>query len=127
MARSGTVRWLLAPVALVAGAVTGLASVAVHQAAWGWWGLAVAAPLAAALALPAGWLRCAFVVGWVVVLGRGAVPRPEGDYLVSGSPAGYALLGSGLGLVCLAAATLPVGGRAERHGPAESDPPGPGT
>lgn len=92
---------------LAAGAVTGVAAVALHGL---WWGfvLAVAAVLAAVVALPAGWWsRLAFVVGFDAVVGWLTVPRAEGDYLVSQDWQGYALLAVGLALLVGALATLP--------------------
>lgn len=92
---------------LVVGAGTGIATVALHQL---WWGflLAFAATLATAYALPPGWWsRLAFVVGWVLMVGWLALPRPEGDYLISSDVAGYAVLGLGLVLLTFGIATLP--------------------
>jgi hypothetical protein len=97
---------------LVAGAVTGVAAVAVHQR---WWGLAlvVAAVTATMLALPRGWwARLPFALGFVAVLGVAMTPRPEGDYLIPGNAQGYALLGVGLLAFLFAVATLPRPGRA---------------
>jgi hypothetical protein len=86
------VRWLLLFVLLPLGAVTGLASVALHQY---WWGLAlgVVTPLLALVALPAGWWsRLPFALGWVAMIGYLTIPRPEGDYVIGDDTAGYALL-----------------------------------
>src|SRR5687768_12215906 len=92
---------------LVAGAVTGVATVALHEL---WWGfvLGVAAVLAAVVALPAGWWsRVAFVAGFGAVVAWLTVPRSEGDYLVSEDWQGYGLLAFGLALLVGALATLP--------------------
>lgn len=92
---------------LVAGAVTGLASVAVHGL---WWGLvlAVAATLLVLLWLPAGWWsRLAFALGWVGLVGWLVNPRPEGDYAISGDLAGLTLLGLGVVVVVVGLGTLP--------------------
>ncbi|GAB6986708.1 hypothetical protein [Nocardioides pyridinolyticus] len=92
---------------LVAGAATAVAAVALHDLGWGF-ALTVAAVLAAVVALPAGWWsRLAFVAGFDAVLGWLAVPRPEGDYLVSQDWQGYGLLAFGLVLLVGALATLP--------------------
>ena len=112
-------RALAAAGLLVVGAVTGLASVAVHEL---WWGLvlAVAATLLALLALPAGWWsRLAFAAGWVGLVGWLVTPRPEGDYAISQDTAGFTLLGLGVLVLVLGLATLP---RRVRTGPGGARP-----
>ncbi len=108
----------LASVALLAaGAVTGVASVAVHQR---WWGLVlvVLAVGATVLALPPGWwARPPFAVGFGAVLGLAMTPRDEGDYLIAGNATGYALLGLGLLAFLIAVATQPRPGRLPRMSP----------
>ena len=52
-------------VTLVVGGITGIASLAVHDKSWAWFVLAVAAPVAAVVAAPAGWWRVGFGAGWV--------------------------------------------------------------
>jgi hypothetical protein len=92
---------------LVAGAVTGVATVALHQL---WWGLALAAvaTIVTVAALPAGWWsRLPFVVGWNLMVGWLSLSRPEGDYLIGQDPQGYAVLGIGLVLLVVAIGTLP--------------------
>ena len=92
---------------VLAGALTGVAAVALHQL---WWGLLLvfAATLAAVVALPAGWWsRLAFVLGLDAVVGWLTVPTDEGDYLISGDWQGYGLLAFGLVLLVAALATLP--------------------
>jgi hypothetical protein len=92
---------------LVVGAATGIASVAVHELTWGL-PLAAAATVVAAYALPPGWTtRLAFVAGWVAVVGWLALPRPEGDYLISQDWQGYLVLGLGMLLLVVGLATLP--------------------
>lgn len=92
---------------LLVGAVTGVATVALHELWWGF-ALAVAAVLAAVVALPAGWWsRLSFVVGFDLVLGWLTVPRSEGDYLISQDWQGYALLVFGVVVLVGALATLP--------------------
>jgi hypothetical protein len=101
------VRALAAIGLLVVGALTGIATIALHQLAWGFV-LASAATFATAYALPAGWWsRLAFVVGWVGSVGWLTVPRAEGDYVVGQDAAGYAVLGLGLVLLVVGVATLP--------------------
>ena len=90
---------------LVTGAAAGLAAVLVHER---WWGLllALAAALAYAAALPGGVARLAFTLGWGGVVVRGALPRPEGDFLVAADAPGYVLLFTAPVLVLFAIATL---------------------
>ncbi|MBB3041319.1 hypothetical protein KM427_07105 [Nocardioides sp. LMS-CY] len=99
---------LLAAVGLLfLGAGTGVATIAVHDLTWGL-ALAVAATAVTAYALPAGWWsRLAFAVGWVAMVGWLAVPRPEGDYLISQDWQGYLVLGLGMLLLVVGLATLP--------------------
>jgi hypothetical protein len=92
---------------LVVGAVTGVATVALHDLPWGL-ALGLAATAATVVALPGGgWSRLAFVVGWDGMVGWLTVPRAEGDYVVSQDVEGYLLLGAGLVLLVVAIATLP--------------------
>jgi hypothetical protein len=105
---------LLVTACAVAGAVTGVAAVAVHQR---WWALALAAAavLATVLALPAGWAtRLPFALGLAAVLGLAMTPRAEGDYLVPANGRGYLLLAVGALAFLIAVATLPRPGRIPR-------------
>ena len=100
-------RVLRAAGALLLGAVVGLASVGVHNT---WWGLplALVTTAASAYALPGGWTgRAPFALGWAGVVAALALPRPEGDFLISGDLNGYVLLGAGLVLLVANLATLP--------------------
>ena len=97
--------------ALLAGGMTGLAAVAVHQR---WWGLllAAAAVVAVLAAVGPGWLtRLPFGLGFGLAVAVPAVRRPEGDYLVASDTAGYLLLGLALLTGAVAVATLPRPGR----------------
>lgn len=97
----------LAPVTLLAGIAVAVGTVAVYQ--W-WWGLLLGAAttLLVALATPPGWgTRLTFALGFLGVAALVAVPRGEGDYLLSSAPAGYAVLGLALAVLMLAIATLP--------------------
>lgn len=101
-------RIVLATAALVAaGAVSGVAGVAFHRELWGWV-LAVVGATAALLALPPGWLRSGFGIGWVTALLLAVMGRGEGDWAVGSDLAGYGLLGAGLVHLGLVTATLPV-------------------
>lgn len=110
-------RLLLAAGLLLAGALTGVAVVALHELVWGF-ALGLAASVVTVLALPAGWWRrLAFVVGWVVTVGFLSVPRPEGDYLISQDWQGYGVLVLGMALLVVGVGTLP-----RRGGPARDAP-----
>lgn len=85
-------RPLVAVLLLVVGFVTGVAGVVLHSH---WWGMALAlsAMVALLVALPRGWwTRPPAVLGWLVAVGLGAVPRSEGDFLIAGDLSGYTLL-----------------------------------
>ena len=100
-----------AVVLLVAGAVTALATTAVHQL---WWGLLLgaAATVAALVALGRGWLtRFPFGLGWTGFVVWVAPARPEGDYAISSDAPGYALLTLALVVLVFSLATLPRPGR----------------
>lgn len=100
-------RAAIAVALLLCGAVTGLATVAVHGRPWGL-ALGLAATLATTLALPRGWsTRFAFVVGWAGFVVYAAQTRPEGDYVIAADPAGYTLLVAAFVLVLVGVATLP--------------------
>ena len=102
---------------LVAGAVTGVAAVAVHQR---WWSLAlvVATVAATVLAVPPGWWsRLPFALGFAGVLGLAMTPRSEGDYLIPANARGYVLLAVGFLAFLIAVATLPRPGRLPRMSP----------
>ena len=92
-------------VAVVVGAVSGVAGVLVHQA---WWGLALG--LTAALVtlawLPPGPLRVGFAGGWLLAVSRATITLPAGDYLVSADAAGWSFLAGSLVLVVAALASL---------------------
>lgn len=98
---------LLALALVLLGAATALALVAVH--AW-WWGLllGLAATVATEVALPPGWSRrVAWALGWVAMVGYLAVPRGEGDYVISGNLSGYAVLIAAAAVALSALATVP--------------------
>lgn len=100
-------RLLAALALLVAGAVTGLATVAVHDR---WWGLAlaVAATAAVLVALPPGWWsRLSFALGWVGFIAWIANPRPEGDYAIGQDVEGYLLLVVAFVVLVFGVVTLP--------------------
>jgi hypothetical protein len=93
---------------LVAGAVVGVAAVALH--AW-WWGLVLiaVATLVSVYAVRPGWLtRLPYAVGWLAACGLGMIPRPAGSYAVASDGAGYTLIGIGLAAIVLTTATLPM-------------------
>lgn len=116
-------RLLVAVLLLVAGAATGLATVAVHELAWGL-PLAIGATVAALGALPPGWWsRLAFALGWSALVGWLSVPRPEGGFVIGSDVPGYTVLGLGLAVMVGGVATLPRPGSRRRRVPPESAAP----
>lgn len=108
----GVVRTL---VLLLAGVVSAVAAVAVHLR---WWGLllGVVAVLAVLMGLPTGWTtRLPYGVGFGLGIGRLAVTRPEGDIVITGNAAGYAVLVLGVAVVVASVATLPRPGTPRGH------------
>jgi len=100
-------RVVAAPVLLVLGAGTALATVALHELAWGL-PLAVAATVATLVALPPGWWsRLPFALGFTAFVGWVVEPRPEGDYAISSDWRGYVVVGGALLLLVVGIATLP--------------------
>ena len=92
---------------LVVGAVTGLATTAVHEV---WWGLLLGAAATAAtlVALDRGWsARLPFALGWVGLVAWVLPPRSEGDFVVSGDTQGYSLLVLAVAVLVFALVTLP--------------------
>jgi hypothetical protein len=95
--------------ALVLGALTALASIAVHRSGPFWLVLAVLASLGAVLVLRfTAWPRLAssYSLGWLVVFGLAVIGRPEGDYAIASDLAGYTLTVLAFGLVLLAVSAL---------------------
>ena len=92
--------------AVLVGAVTALATVALHERAWGL-PMAVVATAAALAAAPAGAPRFGYAVGWVLLVGYLTFPRPEGDYVLTQDLRGYAVLLTALVTFVVALATLP--------------------
>lgn len=95
--------------AAVGGFGSGLAVVVLHQS-WVWLVLALVAAVAAMAALGPGSARVGFAVAWALVVLRGALTRPEGDYLVPANTRGWTLLAASLALVLAAFATARQGG-----------------
>ena len=96
---------------LPVGAVTGIASLAVHDKSWAWFLLAVAAPVVTVVALPEGWPRVGFGFGWVGMLMVALVGRPDGDDVARRRPAATHWAASGWGLLMLVIVTVPVNRR----------------
>ncbi len=90
----------------VLGLVVGVGSVALHRF---WWGLllAIAATATTAYALPPGWARISFAIGWVAIVGCLAVPLDKGGYVIEGDVRGYSLLGFAVALAVAAMVSLP--------------------
>ncbi|WP_432477291.1 hypothetical protein [Nocardioides sp. GXQ0305] len=114
-------RVLQAVALLVAGAASGVAAVAVHGH---WWGLPLAAVavLVTLVAVGPGWsTRLPFAVGFVGVVARLSLTRPEGDFVLAADAPGYLLLLLTLVVAGFALGTLPRPGRG-RH-PVDADVP----
>lgn len=103
----GPVLVALTLLAVVVGAITGIASIALHEKSWPWLALAVAAPAATAVALPQGWLRSGFCLGWIGIAFLALQTRPEGDYVVLSNARGYTVFGFALVLMVGMVVTLP--------------------
>lgn len=101
------VRLVLASVLSVLGVGSGLASVGLHDKSWTWFLLAVSAPLATVVALPRGFLRSGFALGWLAVIALALLGRPEGDAAIGASARGYGLFVAALLVMSVAIATLP--------------------
>ena len=100
-------RVALVPLLVVAGAGTGLATVAVHQT---WWGLllGLGATAATMVGLGRGWTtRLPFGAGWSGAVAALAPSRPEGDFVLSSDLPGYAVLAAALAVVVWSVASLP--------------------
>jgi hypothetical protein len=96
----------LAPMTLLAGLATGIATVAVHQG-WEELALAIAATLAVLLAAPPGLgTRVPFALGYAGAVALASVPRPEGDFLIASDAAGYTVIGTACAVLLLSLATL---------------------
>ena len=93
-------------VAAVGGFLSGLVAVAFYARPWGWW-LAVVGLTAALVALPRGWWRTGFGVGWLSLLALVVAGRREGDFAITATLPGYALLAVGLLHLGFVTATLP--------------------
>lgn len=92
---------------LLAGAGTGLATVALHQE---WWGLllGLAATAASLVALARGWSqRLPFGLGWAGLVLWVAPTRPEGDFVLAADLPGYTVLATAVLVVVWSVATLP--------------------
>lgn len=90
--------------AAVVGLCSGVAVVVLHQT-WVWLLLALVAAVATMIALGPGAARVGFALAWAVVVLRGTLTRPEGDYLVPANTRGWTLLAASLVLVMAALAT----------------------
>lgn len=96
--------------ALVLGALTALAAIAVHRSGPLWLGVAVMASFGAALLLRSTSrprLAASYCLGWLVVFGIAVVGRPEGDYALASDLAGYSLTVLAFVLVVLGVTALP--------------------
>lgn len=101
----------LLPLSLLAGIAAGVATVAVYQLGYGL-PLAVVTVLVLLVVTPAGWgTRLPYAVGFALILGVLSTTRGEGDYVITSTWGGYAVLGLALVVLMVAVATLPRPGR----------------
>ncbi len=107
-------RLALGLLALVVGGITAIASVALHDGNWAWFALALAAPTAAAIALPGGWIRLGFVAGWLVVVLVAVAGTSAGSYAISADLRGYLFLAWALAMMVGTIVTLPTPNRSMR-------------
>lgn len=86
-------RLLAAAVTLVLGAAVALGAVALHGYGWGLV-LGLLTTVACLVALPGGWARLPFGIGWsVLVVSAAELRRPEGDVVIARDDrAGWVLL-----------------------------------
>jgi hypothetical protein len=52
-------------------------------------------------------LAASYCLGWLVVFGVAVAGRPEGDYVLAGDLAGYAMMATAFALVVLGVSALP--------------------
>jgi hypothetical protein len=101
----------LLPLSLLAGVAAGVATAAVYQRGWSL-ALATATVVVVLVVTPPGWgTRLPYAVGYAALVGYLSVPRGEGDYAISSSGPGYAVLGLAVLVVAFAVGTLPRPGR----------------
>ncbi len=106
----------------LAGVLTAVAAVAVHQLAWGL-GLGLAATFAGHAVLPVTWWgRPMFAAGWAALIGYVTLPSPGTGFLLGADAKGYALLGSVLILVGWSLASVAL---ADRGVASRVEPPPP--
>jgi len=120
------VRTLAALALIVVGAGGGVAAALLHES---WWGLllGLAAAALTTRALRAGEMRFAFMLGWFGAIVCTVLPRPEGDYLIPATPAGFGLLGGSFLLFLVSLTTLLRPGSRRRGGRADPGVSAPGT
>jgi hypothetical protein len=100
---------------VVLGLGTGVPMVLLHGS-WPGFAIGAAATIVVVRAVPPErGLRLLFIGGFLVVVWLGAVPRPEGDYLIASDVPGYAVLGGALLLLCVGLWTgIAAWGRSDR-------------
>jgi len=117
-------RLLVALPSLALGAAIALFTVALHGYGWGL-ALGLVTTAACLVALPGGWARMPFGIGWAALVGVAVPTRPEGDLVITQDAAGWVLLAAAaVVLVCSM-----IGARdhtAHRADPAPVVPPGEG-
>ncbi|GAB3851230.1 hypothetical protein GCM10028801_00360 [Nocardioides maradonensis] len=88
-------RWLgrlvVAAATLLLGGAVSLFTVALHGYPWGL-ALGLMTTAATMVALPGGWARMPFALGWSALVVYASQVRPEGDFVIAQDVAGWAVL-----------------------------------
>ncbi|HJQ04809.1 MAG TPA: hypothetical protein VJ872_05165 [Nocardioides sp.] len=96
--------WLLrgavAAACLLLGGAVSLFTVALHGYAWGLV-LGLVTTAATLVALPGGWARAPFALGWSMLVLYAMQVRPEGDFVVAKDLSGWTLFGAAVVVLIL--------------------------
>jgi len=85
---------------LVLGVAVAVCVVALHEYVWGLL-LGLVTTAAALVALPGGWARLPFGIGWSALVWLASARRPEGDVVITRDASGWTLLGAAVAVLIL--------------------------